>query len=105
MLESRLDRRSSLEPAITGLRKIMAGQLRQCAPEEAAVLAWPLVCGKEVAARTRAVEFHEGCLTVEVPDATWRAQLAAFVPRYVSGFAELIGRVVQEVKFKVAIGK
>jgi len=42
---------------------------------------------------------------VEVPDATWRAQLAAFIPRYVSGFAELIGRVVREVRFKIAISK
>ncbi len=81
----------------------MAGQLRQCPPQEAAVLAWPVVCGKEVAARTRALAFAEGSLTVEVPDATWRAQLAAFIPRYVSGFAELIGPVVRELKFKIAI--
>ncbi len=82
----------------------MAGQLRQCPPEEAAVLAWPVVCGKEVAARTRAVTFAQGSLTVEVPDATWRSQLAAFIPRYVSGFAELIGPVVRELQFK-AISK
>src|SRR5260370_29001680 len=86
-----------------GLRRIMAGKLRRCPPEEAAVLAWPVVCGKEVAARTRALAFAEGSLTVEVPDATWRAQLAAFIPRYVSGFAELIGPVVRELKFKVEI--
>jgi hypothetical protein len=92
-----------MESINSGLRRIMAGQLRRCPPEEAAVLAWPVVCGKEVAARTRALAFAEGSLTVEVPDATWRAQLAAFIPRYVSGFAELIGPVVRELKFKVAI--
>ena len=94
-----------MEPASTGLRKIVGSMLRQCPPEEAAILAWPVVCGKEVAARTHAVAFSEGSLLIEVPDATWRAQLAAFIPRYVSGFAELIGPVVQEVKFRVAIGK
>ena len=94
-----------MEPASTGLRKIVGGMLRQCPPEEAAILAWPVVCGKEVAARTHAVAFADGSLSVEVPDATWRAQLGAFVPRYVSAFAELIGPVVQAVKFKVAIGK
>jgi hypothetical protein len=94
-----------MEPASTGLRKIVGGMLRQCPPEEAAILAWPVVCGKEVAARTQAVAFADGNLTVEVPDATWRAQLAAFVPRYVSGFTELIGPVVREVKFRVAIGR
>lgn len=94
-----------MEHASPGLRRIMAGQLRRCPPEEAAVLAWPVVCGKEVAARTRAVGFADGSLTVEVPDATWRSQLAAFIPRYVSGFAELIGPVVREIRFKAAIGK
>jgi hypothetical protein len=94
-----------MEPASTGLRKIVGGVLRECPPEEAAILAWPAVCGKEVAARTRALAFSEGSLTVEVPDAIWRAQLAAFIPQYVSGFAELIGTVVREVKFKVAVGK
>lgn len=94
-----------MEHASAGLRKIIAGQLRQCPPEEAAVLAWPVVCGKEVAARTRAVGFVEGSLTVEVPDATWRTQLATFVPRYVNALAELIGPVVREVSFKVAVSK
>ena len=94
-----------MEHASAGLRKIMAGQLRQCPPEEAAVLAWPVVCGKEVAARTRAAGFAGGTLTVEVPDATWRAQLAAFVPRYINALAELIGPVVRDVRFKVANGK
>jgi Dna[CI] antecedent, DciA len=92
-----------MEPARTGLRSIMRELLRTRPAEEAAVLAWPVVCGREVAARTRAVSFTEGHLTVEVPDATWRAQLAAFAPRYVSGFAELIGPVVREVRFVRAI--
>ncbi len=89
-----------MEPARTALRK-MAGELLRTRPaEEAVMLAWPLVCGKEVAARTRAVSLAEGRLTVEVPDAAWRAQLAAFSPRYVSNYAELIGPVVREVKFQ-----
>lgn len=92
-----------MEPAGPGLRKIVARQLRYCPPEEAAMLAWPLVCGREVAARTRAVGFADGSLIVEVPDSNWSAQLATFMPRYVRGFAELIGPVVREVRFKVAI--
>ncbi len=91
-----------MEHASAGLRKIIAGQLRQCPPEEAAVLAWPVVCGKEVAARTHAAAFADGNLTVEVPDATWRWQLAVFIPRYINGFDELIGPVVRELRFKVA---
>jgi predicted nucleic acid-binding Zn ribbon protein len=90
-----------MEPVRTGLRNIMRELLRARPAEEAVVLAWPVVCGKDVAARTQAANFSEGVLTVDVPDANWRAQLAAFAPRYVSGFHELLGPVVKEVKFTV----
>jgi hypothetical protein len=60
-----------------------------------------LVCGKEVASRTDPVGFSQGVLTVDVPDATWRGQLAAFSSKYVGGFKELLGPVVTDVKFKV----
>jgi hypothetical protein len=88
-----------MEHARSGLRNIMKELLRTRPPEEAVVLAWPVVCGKEVAARTRAVSFMDGKLTVEVPDARWRSQLAAFAPKYVGSFTELLGPVVREVRF------
>jgi Dna[CI] antecedent, DciA len=94
-----------MEPVRTGLRNIAGDLLRSRPAEEAVVLAWPLVCGKEVAARTRGLAFAEGALTVEVPDATWRAQLMRFAPRYISSFTELLGPVVQEVRFKTAVSK
>lgn len=92
-----------MEPVRTGLRNIMSELLRARPAEEAVVMAWPLVCGKDVAARTQAVSFAEGVLTVDVPDANWRAQLSAFIPRYVGGFNDLLGPVVKEIRFKVAI--
>ena len=58
--------------------------LRTRPAEEAVMLAWPLVCGKEVAARTRAVSFSEGSLIVEVPDTAWRNQLQSFVSKVLS---------------------
>lgn len=91
-----------MEPVRTGLRNIMSSLLRSRPAEEAVVLAWPLVCGKEVAARTEAVGFSQGVLTVDVPDPTWRIQLGAFAAKYISGFSELLGPVVKEVKFKIA---
>jgi hypothetical protein len=93
-----------MESIRTGLRHIVRDLLKAQPMEEVAVLVWPLVCGKEVAAKTRATGFADGSLTVEVPDATWRTQLAAFAPRYLSGFAELIGPAVKEVRFKQVIG-
>jgi len=91
-----------VEPIRSGLKRIMTDFLRTQPAEEAAVLAWPLVCGAEVAARTRAVSFQEGALTVEVPDANWRFQLSQFSPRYLSGLDELIGPLVKEVRFQVS---
>jgi hypothetical protein len=90
-----------MEPVRTGLRQIMQDLLRTRPAEEAVTLAWPIVCGKEVAARTRAISFTDGNLTVGVPDMAWRNQLQSFVPRYISGYEALLGQVVQDVQFKV----
>ena len=90
-----------MEPVRTGLRQIMQDLLRARPVEEAVILAWPLVCGKEVAARTQAITFVEGVLTVEVSDLGWRNQLQSFSPRYLSGYESLLGEVVKSVQFKV----
>ena len=90
-----------MEPVRTGLRQIIQDLLRTRPVEEAVILAWPLICGKEVAARARAVSFSEGCLIVEVTDTTWRNQLRSFAPRYISGYEGLLGQVVRSVQFKL----
>jgi len=94
-----------MEAVRTGLRNIMRELLRARPAEEAILLAWPLVCGKEVAARTKASEFSSGVLTVEVPDRAWRAQLASFTGKYIAGYNELLGHAVSEVRFKLPGGK
>ncbi|MGB8129239.1 MAG: DUF721 domain-containing protein [Candidatus Angelobacter sp.] len=90
-----------MEAVRTGLRQIMQDLLRIRPADEAVMLAWPLVCGKEVAARTTAAAFSEGTLTVEVSDVSWRNQLQSFAPRYLSGYEGLLGPVVKSVQFKV----
>jgi len=90
-----------MEPVRTGLRQIMQDLLRTRPAQEAVILAWPLVCGKEVATRTRAVSFAAGTLTVEVSDVSWRNQLQSFASRYLSGYESLLGKVVGSVQFKV----
>src|SRR4029077_20168740 len=70
-------------------------------PEEAVMLPWPLVCGKEVATRTQAVSFADGVLTVTVSDVSWRNQLQSFASRYLSGYEGLLGPLVKSVQFKV----
>lgn len=75
---------------------------RGAAPEEAVPLAWPLVCGKSVAERTRAVEFHEGELVVEVPDKSWRNELAGYLPHYLHQLKSATGISVEKIRFVVA---
>lgn len=90
-----------MESVRTGLRRIMSDLLRAQPAEEAVALAWPLVCGKDVAARTRAVSFNEGTLIVEVPDTAWRNQLQSFASRYINGYESLLGSVVKKMQFTV----
>ncbi len=90
-----------MEAVRTGLRQIMQDLLRTRPAEEAVMLAWPLVCGKEVASRTQALSFNEGILTVAVQDATWRSQLQSFTARYINGYEGLLGPLVQNVQFKI----
>jgi hypothetical protein len=90
-----------MESVRTGLRQIMQDLLRTRPAEEAVILAWPLVCGKEVATRTTATSFCDGTLTVEVSDVSWRNQLQSFASRYLSGYEGLLGQVVKSVQFKV----
>lgn len=90
-----------MEPVRTGLRQLMGDLLRGRPAEEAVLMAWPLVCGKEVAARSRTLTFSEGKLLVEVPDATWRSQLQSFASRYLAEYQNLLGPVVRAVEFKL----
>jgi predicted nucleic acid-binding Zn ribbon protein len=90
-----------LESIRTGLRNVMKDLLRAQPLEEAALMAWPVVCGRDVAARTRATVFADGVVTVEVPDTAWRKQLTSLASRYISAYEALLGHVVKEVRFKV----
>ena len=88
-----------MEPIRSGLRNIVSEVMRAQPPEEAVLLAWPLVCGNDVAQRARALAFADGKLTVLVMDAGWRSQLIGFASRYVAVFNELMGPLVQEIRF------
>lgn len=93
-----------MEHARGGLQKIILDALRKAAPADAAVLAWPLVCGAAVAAKTRALELKERTLRIEVPDASWRRQLEELAPRYVAALNELAPKTVGRVEFVVSGG-
>lgn len=85
------------------LEKIVLDALKRV-PElkaEAPVLAWPLVCGRMVAAKTSALSFGQGKLTVGVPDAAWKAQLGRFVPQYLAALSRTGGEDVKQIEFVI----
>ena len=90
-----------MEQAGSGLEKIVVNSLRRVAPGDAPMLAWPLVCGSAVAERTRAVEFAEAVLKVEVPDAGWKRELQALAAPYVAMLNRYAGQRVERVEFVV----
>jgi hypothetical protein len=95
-------KKHSMQPAAAGLDKVLARSIRKAPAEEAPLLAWPLACGSAVAARTRALDFADGILRVEVPDAGWRRELQALAPRYLATLSRYGADGVTRVEFVVA---
>jgi len=85
----------------TGLEKIVASSLRRAPAGQGPVLAWPLACGQAVAARTKALDFADGVLRVEVPDAGWRTELQALAPQYLAVINRYVAESVKRVEFVV----
>jgi hypothetical protein len=95
-------RKFPMQPAASGLDKVVARSLRKAPAAEAPLLAWPVACGSAVAARTRAIEFTNGVLRVEVPDSGWRRELQALAPRYAAAINRYLKDAVAEVEFVIA---
>jgi hypothetical protein len=68
---------------------------------EAPLLAWPLVCGSVVAARTQALEFSDSVLRVEVPDAGWKREMQSLAPRYLATLNRYAGQKVERIEFVI----
>ena len=90
-----------MEPARAGFQKIVAEILRRAPPEDAAGIAWQIACGRAVAEKTEVVELLEGVLRVRVPDDTWGANLAGFVPRYLELLNTMLSTKVEKIEFVV----
>lgn len=90
-----------MQQAGTGLEEMVIASLRRVAPGEAPSLAWPLVCGSVVADRTRAMEFANAVLRVEVSDARWRSELRNMAPRYLAALNRYSGQKVTRIEFVI----
>jgi predicted nucleic acid-binding Zn ribbon protein len=99
------DASHDMRPVATGLEKVVARSLHKAKPGEAPLLAWPLACGSTVAERTRALDFSDGVLRVEVADIGWRKELQALAPRYVALINRYVADNVARVEFVIAARK
>lgn len=90
-----------MEPAGSDLEKIVARSLRQAAPGQAPLMAWPVVCGSAVAERTRALAFRDGVLRVAVADQGWKSELQALAPRYLASMNRYTLEAVRKIEFVV----
>jgi hypothetical protein len=93
-----------LQQVNAGLEKIVVASLRHLPPADAALSAWPMVCGSAVAERTRAESFAEGILRVTVADAAWKRELQTLAPRYVAAMNRYVGQRVERIEFLIQPG-
>jgi hypothetical protein len=91
----------SFQRAASGLEQVLANSLRHVPTDTAPVLAWPIVCGSAVAERTRALDFAEGVLRVEVADLGWKRELQGLAPRYLAMINRYAGQNVSRIEFVV----
>ena len=89
-----------MERAVTGLKKIVLDAIRQSRHGDAPLLAWPVIVGRAIAAQTKAIEFSDGILRVQVPDKNWRSELSAFAPQYIAAYQSVAK--VESIEFVVA---
>ena len=93
-----------MEHAGAGLEKIVTNSLRRVPPGEAPLLAWPLACGSAVAERTRALQFANAVLRVEVPDAGWKREMQGLASRYLAQLNRYAGQKVERIDFVIKQG-
>jgi predicted nucleic acid-binding Zn ribbon protein len=91
----------AMEQVGAGLEKIVASSVRRAPAGQGPVLAWAMACGHAVATRTRALDFSQGVLRVEVPDWGWRAELQALAPQYLAVINRYAAESVKRIEFVV----
>jgi predicted nucleic acid-binding Zn ribbon protein len=91
-----------MQQARATLQKIVLDALRRAPREEVPLLAWPIVCGPQVAERTQALAFQDGTLRIAVPDTIWRGQLRDMAPEYVAKLNRISPTAIARIEFVIA---
>jgi len=91
-----------MEQVGSTLQRIMAQTLQRLPAEQLPQAAWDFAAGRAVAEKTRVLAFEQGILRVEVPDATWRAQLEGMLPQLLPRLGQVMR--VAGIEFTLAPG-
>ena len=84
------------------LQQLVVDAVRRAPAEDVPLLAWPLACGSAVSEKTRALNFADGELTVQVPDAAWRVQMLNLTGEYLQQLRDITSGRVQRLRFVLA---
>jgi hypothetical protein len=88
-----------MQPISQGMQNLVGARLRKVQNGQGPLLAWPLACGSQVAKRTTALNFSDGILRVQVPDAGWRKELQAIAAQYLAILNRYVAEKVQRIEF------
>lgn len=89
-----------MEHASHTLQQIMAQAFARVPAAERPAVAWEFAAGQAVAAKTKVIACSEKTLVVQVPDATWRAQLMAMAPQFLSHIRQFAP--IERIEFQLA---
>jgi predicted nucleic acid-binding Zn ribbon protein len=90
-----------MEPVAASIDRLTRELLRRLPANEAALNAWPLVCGSRVSEKAVAQTLQEGVLTIQVPSKEWSTELYGLRSTYLDRLNQLCTEKITEIKFVV----
>jgi predicted nucleic acid-binding Zn ribbon protein len=85
------------------LRRELGRSLEAISPDDLFAAAWPIACGKALAARGRVAGYHGDVLQVLVTDSGWAQQMRSMSERLRRELATITGKPISKIDFVVGI--
>ena len=82
------------------LKKNLARSLATLTVADRLAAAWPIACGKAMAARGEIVGFENGVVEVQVQDAAWLDQMRSMGPILQSDLGKIAGVKIAGIHFQ-----
>jgi len=83
------------------LKRSLGQSLNSLSDEDKLAAAWPVACGKTMAARGTVVGYDNGALRVRVENRAWLQQLTSMRGQLAGEMARIAGVTVSEIHFEM----